>query len=144
MAVINTIFSNLKTKLATITKENGYATDVNFVGLQPESMEKDIKDVPYIVVMEQPETPLHYGNTNNRYSTAVTLKLFVRDNVDYYTAINNLIDDVKSLVHSGIESNLGANCLKLLYIGIEDMSLSGQQNIGDARLIIEIIWWDAR
>ena len=144
MAVINTILTNLRTQLYTIKNANGYATDVKFIALNPDSMEKDTKDVPFIVVVEQPEAVMHYGPTNNRYSTVLTIVLFVRDNDDYIKALNNLIDDVKSLVHSGIESNLGTNCMKLLYVGIEDMALSSRQSIGDARLTIEIIWWDAR
>ena len=143
MSTKNDIYSNLKIELESITHDNGYESDIGLVRLGPLFPNVEYAKLPAIGISGNDKELLVPGTTNNRYSTAITLFILVRDNDDIEKNLSAVLSDIETLIYDNIENNLGDNTFKLFYVSTSDEAIE-QGGYGSARMNLELIWWDIR
>lgn len=116
MSVRRTILENLASQLLTITSANDYSVDIRRVSLIPISLVGIEDYLPAIYIDQISESVQVYDGFANRYLLKLNLQLFVRNTEIGAVALNDFLEDFKTLIYSPI--NLGANVKKVRLNGM--------------------------
>ncbi|MDD4995731.1 MAG: hypothetical protein PHW53_04705 [Patescibacteria group bacterium] len=142
MSVKGTIINNLVTGLKTILKARGYATDVKLVERYEIPYDTDAKDVPFIAVVEIGKTLLAEDADDKLWQLSLTLIPTIRLQSLLAQGLDEFTDDIENYVDSS--PALGANCLSIMPLSIENVYLSQHENTAAAQMPIEIIYYSPK
>lgn len=112
MSTRGTILDTLATQLATILTANGYVTNVEDVLRSVEHTEQHSSSDPYLTIDDSGPDIVrqHGGSSTVRSEMAITVRAQVRGasaDAPPTTALDNIIDDVRKLIHAPV--SLGAS-----------------------------------
>jgi len=133
MSVRDTILDNLRSKLLTITS-------VKSVGLGALAQDIKAEDIPFVGVIQGGETIDVEDDTNVRFRMPVGLTLYIKGTtaISMSEAINELADDVKTLIYTPID--LGTHVLDVQMKDM-DLSISVTEKMAAAGMMLEVVYW---
>lgn len=136
MSVRDTILDNFRSKLADLPS-------VKSVGLGAIAQDVKAEDIPFIGVIQGGETIDVEDDTNVRFRMPVGLSLYVKGTtaISMSESINNLADDVKTLIYKPID--LGTHVLDVQLKDM-DLSISLTEKMAAAGIMLEVVYWSAK
>lgn len=136
MSTYNTILENL------VTEINGISS-VRRCERYPLPADT-LKDYcPFVCVLDAGEIVAGENGTNLLHRATVHLSAFTKDTeADLAESMTNLIAELKTEIYSPV--NLGDNCLDMQIISVEDMSVSGHEDLAAVIITCEILYYSAK